>query len=183
MESTTVVRRDRPTVHISVRESAPTGDATVRALADLLADVLVGEQVDRRAEVGLHLVDEGEMTSLNRQHMGIDSPTDVLSFPVDGAGVPSDPSAPAARGSASGSGTAPTLVGDVVLCAAVAQRNAPGHAGSFDSELRLLVVHSALHLCGWDHDTSEGRGAMWERERFHMERLGVTPPRDPWDPS
>ena len=74
------------------------------------------------------LVDEGRIQELNRDHRGIDRPTDVLSFPVDGTG----PSA------------GPRELGDVVICAAHTE------------DLEEAVVHGVLHLAGHDHETDGG---------------------------
>ena len=73
-------------------------------------------------------VDEDEIRSLNREHRGLDRPTDVLSFPVDGTG-------PVAG---------PRELGDVVIC--------PDHT----DDLKEAVVHGVLHLCGYDHETDGG---------------------------
>jgi probable rRNA maturation factor len=73
-------------------------------------------------------VDEGEMRRLNREHRGRDEATDVLSFPVDGAGAVAGP----------------RELGDVVVCAARAQ------------DPLEAVVHGVLHLCGYDHETDAG---------------------------
>lgn len=169
MSSPTLERPGRPTVHISIGSGVVGTDDLASQLAGLLGDVLDLEGVTGRAEVGLHLVGTGEIQRLNAEHMGVDAPTDVLSFPVDGSG-----------GADSDGDTPPPLVGDVVLCAEVARRNAASHAGTELDECRLLVVHGALHLCGWDHSDSQERAAMWARERQVMELLGVTPPKDPW---
>ena len=74
------------------------------------------------------LVSPEEIRELNGRHRGIDRPTDVLSFPVDGAG----------------SSVGPRELGDVVIC--------PEHA----ADLVEAVVHGVLHLCGYDHETDSG---------------------------
>lgn len=136
-------------------------------LAGLLAAALAHEGVPAVAEVSLQLVSETTIGELNEAHLGSTGPTDVLSFPLDGVDGPStDDEA--------------WMVGDVVVCPAVAALQAPTHAGDLDAELALLVVHAALHLCGWDHGDSESRDAMWARERELMEALGCMPARDPW---
>lgn len=114
---------------------------------------LEGEGVTA-GQVDLHFVDRDEIAELNRAHLGGDGPTDVLSFPYE-----DDPSAVAA-----GSGQATVLLGDVVICAEVAAGQAPEHAGSFDDELALLVVHGVLHVLGWDHADAEEATAMQQRE-------------------
>ncbi|MDG1412108.1 MAG: rRNA maturation RNase YbeY [Acidimicrobiales bacterium] len=92
-------------------------------------------------ELNLLFVETDSIHELNREHMGKDRPTDVLSFPLDDDdGLPGE-----------------TLLGDVVVCPAVAAANAPEHdgqghhRGSVDDEIALLVVHGVLHVLGYDH--------------------------------
>ena len=73
-------------------------------------------------------VEVDEITRLNREHRGLDRPTDVLSFPVDGPG-------PA---------TGPRELGDVVICL------------EHTSDATEAVVHGVLHLCGYDHEADDG---------------------------
>jgi len=121
--------------------------------ASLAARVLVDEGMSGDAEMGLLFVDEDEMTGLNREHMGAEGPTDVLSFPIDGAEA-------ADQG----------LVGDVVICPAVATRQAAEHGVEADDEMALLVVHGVLHLLGMDHAEAGEAAAMREREQHHLRR-------------
>ncbi|HKN95435.1 MAG TPA: rRNA maturation RNase YbeY [Thermoleophilaceae bacterium] len=74
-------------------------------------------------------VNEDEIRALNRDHRGKDAPTDVLSFPVDGAG-------PVSSG--------PRELGDVVICR------------EHTTDVIEAVVHGVLHLCGYDHETDSG---------------------------
>ena len=113
------------------------------------------------------------MADLNKRFMGADGPTDVLAFPLD------DP-IDAGRWPDSGStgpdreppevAELPMLLGDVVVCPAVAARQAPEHAGSYDDELALLVVHGVLHVLGMDHADPEEAAAMQARERELLDR-------------
>jgi probable rRNA maturation factor len=80
------------------------------------------------AHLAVALVDEDEIRRLNREHRGRDRPTDVLSFPVDEAGV----------------ATGPRELGDVVICPA------------YTEDMTEAVVHGVLHLCGYDHETDDG---------------------------
>lgn len=117
-------------------------------------------------ELTLTFVDRAEITELNREHMGVDGPTDVLSFPLDASSV----DGPTGDSSASvGPLGAPVLLGDVVICPAVAADSAPTHAGSIDDELALLVVHGVLHVLGHDHTGADDSARMRERERLHLE--------------
>jgi len=116
-------------------------------LARLAAAVLAAEGRDDD-ELSLSFVTEDEMADLHVRYLGEAGPTDVLSFPLDEDG----------------------LLGDVVVCPAVAARANPADPGA---ELRLLVVHGVLHLLGYDHEADEERAAMWERQERYS---GVTVP-------
>ena len=63
------------------------------------------------------------------------------------------------------------LLGDVVICPAVAARNAPAHAGTFADEIALLVVHGILHVLGMDHATPDETEVMQARERDLLGRF------------
>ena len=78
--------------------------------------------------LSLSLVDEARIRELNREHRGLDRPTDVLSFPIDG------------REATAG----PRELGDVVVCPARA------------ADVVEAAVHGVLHLCGYDHETDDG---------------------------
>ena len=64
----------------------------------------------------------------------------------------------------------PVLLGDIVICPAVAYRNAPEHAGNYDDEVALLVVHGLLHLMGMDHQEDEEAEEMEAKERELLAR-------------
>ncbi|MGB6058787.1 MAG: rRNA maturation RNase YbeY [Microthrixaceae bacterium] len=158
-------------------------------LTDLIANVLQSEGIPGSAEASLTLVDPDVIAELKAQHLdGDGSPTDVLSFPIDGAYDGTDApegDADVVVGAADASGSAEVeavtwLVGDIVLCPDVAAAQAAEHAGTVDDEMALLVVHGALHLVGWDHDDPDSQSAMWNRERELMKQFHRTPARDPW---
>jgi probable rRNA maturation factor len=115
----------------------------------LAADVLRTEGVT--GELTLTFVDRAEIAALNREHLGHAGPTDVLSYPLD-AGHDDQPGVP-------------VLLGDVVVCPAVAADQAGSHAGTLDDELALLVVHGVLHVLGHDHAASDETAVMRARER------------------
>ena len=116
--------------------------------------VLAARGVKGETEVSLLFVDEDAMAALNQQFLGKSGPTDVLSFPIEDEPGPTGRS-PDLGGS--GPGVSPdegtlTLLGDVVICPAVAAANAVEHEVSLDDEVALLVVHGLLHLLGLDHE-------------------------------
>jgi probable rRNA maturation factor len=127
---------------------------TVARWADLAKQVLIARGVKGETEVSLLFLDEDAIAALNEQFLGKSGPTDVLSFPIE------DEPGPTGRSpdfGGSGPGASPeegalTLLGDVVICPAVAARNAVEHEVSLDDEIALLVVHGLLHLLGMDHE-------------------------------
>jgi probable rRNA maturation factor len=141
-----------------------------------LADaVLRAEGVRGHAELSLLFVAEDEIAALNEEFMDASGPTDVLAFPIDADGatfveVTSTPmTATGPHKSEPDPADLPLLLGDVVVCPAVAARQAPEHAGTLDDELALLVVHGVLHVLGWDHATDAERDRMRARERDLLE--------------
>jgi probable rRNA maturation factor len=141
----------------------------VQRWVELAQNVLLAEGVSGDAELSLLFVDEDTISGLNRRFMDADGPTDVLAFPID------DPGSAAPRADASGPVVGPVLLGDVVVCPAVAERQAPDHGASYDDELALLVVHGVLHVLGHDHAAVEETARMQARERellgrFHRRR-------------
>lgn len=132
--------------------------------------VLGAEGVRGGTELSIFFVDEPNMVELNREHMGEDGSTDVLSFPIDGGEVVEVIAGPS--GGTKGPdrspidrGDLPLLLGDIVVCPEVARAQAPLHAGNLDDELALLVTHGVLHILGWDHEDDAQRERMWARER------------------
>jgi probable rRNA maturation factor len=139
----------------------------------LALSVLHDQGVRGLAELSLLFVGETEISELNEQYMGKADPTDVLAFPLDGHDVTH---AVMETGASRGPdrapldpGDMPLLLGDVVLCPAVARRQAPAHAGTLDDELALLVVHGILHVLGHDHATDDEAAAMRAIERQMLE--------------
>ena len=152
----------------------------------LLAEsVLDAEGVPSRGELSLVFVDEPTMADLNSRHMGATGSTDVLAFPLEEPGLwegrwPDNGTSGPDRPS-SAAGAMPLLLGDVVVCPAVAARQAaehgggPHHAGRVDDEIALLVVHGILHVLGMDHAEPAEAEAMKARERELLGRFHPAP--------
>jgi probable rRNA maturation factor len=130
-------------------------------LARVVATALDGVKAGGPASIGLILSDDAELAALNEAHLGVAGPTDVLSFPLEpnpGFALP-----PGAR---------PHL-GDIVVsverAAAQAAAGLGGQTGdvrgSPADELRLLVTHGVLHVCGLDHAEPAEEAAMRALER------------------
>jgi probable rRNA maturation factor len=135
---------------------------------------LADEGVRGLAELSVMFISEADMAELNELHMGKPGPTDVLAFPIDAHDV-TEVVVPtgATRGpdrAPADPGDLPLLLGDVVLCPAVAAAQAPEHAGTLDDEFALLVVHGILHVLGYDHAEADEATVMRTREREILER-------------
>ena len=140
---------------------------------DLATNVLHDSGVRGEAELSLVFVDESVMADLNKRFMDAEGPTDVLAFPIDdpidGGRWPDSGSTGPDREPLELT-ELPMLLGDVVVCPAVAARQAPEHAGSYVDELALLVVHGVLHVLGMDHADAEETATMQARERELLDR-------------
>lgn len=110
------------------------------------------EEAQANAELSIALVDEEEIRELNARYRGKDYPTDVLSFQSETPEheVPVN---------------VPYLLGDVVICPAVATRQAKEYGQTFDQEMGLLLTHGILHLLGYDHEAEPEAEEMEARER------------------
>ena len=159
-------------VFVANEQSAHPVD-TVRWMK-LAEAVLAAEGVKGDAELSVLFVDEGSIADLNNRFLGRDGPTDVLAFPMDEEPVEGGRS-PDSGGTGPGwvpgePDDMPLLIGDIVICPAVAAGNAPDHAGTYDDELALLVVHGVLHLLGMDHVDDDEAAAMEKREQELLDR-------------
>jgi probable rRNA maturation factor len=117
------------------------------------------QQSAPEGDLTLVLTNDAQIQALDRDFLGKDAPTDVLSFPAS----ETDPD------------TGCRYLGDIVISVprAEAQSIAMGH--SLEAELSLLVVHGVLHLLGHDHAGVEEKARMWAAQSEILTRLGITP--------
>lgn len=115
--------------------------------------VLEGENI-ADYEISLAFVDHATIQGLNRRYLGLDEPTDVLSFPLS-------------------EGTSRRLDGELVIGALVALEQAKSRGHDVQAELALYVIHGLLHLCGYDDQTPAASARMRERERYYLQMLGL----------
>jgi len=171
-------------IDLTIRPGTPS-IAPGRAIARAIARALTAAGAPSPGAVGLTLAGDAELAELNERHMGMYGPTDVLSFPMlSPVAFPTHEGEPASRRSAARPFPLPPgtrqPIGDIVVSVerAVEQAEA-GHGGqtgdvrwSPTDELRLLVTHGTLHLCGWDHADPAEEAEMRALERTLLE----TPP-------
>jgi probable rRNA maturation factor len=123
------------------------------SLARLAEAVLSGEGV-RRATISLTLVDNATIHRINREHLGHDWPTDVLSFRLSEPGEPE-------------------LVGELVVSTEMALTTATELGADPTEELALYVAHGLLHLCGYDDSCAAEARLMRAREYLVLKRAGL----------
>lgn len=112
-------------------------------------------------EVTLVVTDDEAVAELNRHYRGVEGPTDVLSFSAQEPAT--DPSGAPMTGFVSAPEMAAYL-GDIVIALPFTRRQAGELGRPLSDELRLLAVHGALHLLGYDHAEPEEEAAMWARQ-------------------
>ena len=122
-----------------------------QAIRTITTAVLKGER--RVADVMVTFLGPTRMRALNREHLGHDRPTDVISFAL-----------PTPEG---------RLVGDIYICRAVATAQARTLGVPVREELIRLVVHGTLHVLGYDHPAGEARtrSPMWRRQERYVRKL------------
>jgi probable rRNA maturation factor len=126
-----------------------------------------------RRDFNICFVDDRAIAEFNAQYRGQARPTDVLSFPWDGAAA-HPTGRPAGRRAKAKPGRAREfdhLLGDVVISVETARRNARREGHSMRQEIRWLILHGLLHLLGYDHATDQGEMTALEHEL--RARLGI----------
>ena len=125
-------------------------DVDVETLGRQARFVIERLRIHPQAELSVVLVGEEAMTDLHVRWMNEPGPTDVLSFPMDELRRPGDDEEPE-----------PGMLGDVVICPQVAQRQAQAAGHARDDEMALLLTHGILHLIGYDHAEPEEHTEMF----------------------
>lgn len=109
------------------------------------------------SELSIILTNDARLHELNLNYLGVDSPTDVLSFPAS----ETDPE------------TGSHYIGDILISIPRAQDQANAADHSLEAEVQLLVVHGVLHLTGHDHAKAEEKARMWKAQAEILEGLGL----------
>ena len=146
--------------HVRRRSGARPDRPTLRKVC---AAALAGEGVTGPVVLTITVVDDEEIHRINREHRGVDKPTDVLSFPLvdDETAFALPPGVP-------------RELGDVIVSypRVVAQAEEYGH--SVEREFAYLVVHGVLHIMGHDHEEPDEQAVMRAREEAALAAVGLT---------
>lgn len=137
-------------------EIADEQDAHVVTYERLIAAVkqILGEAGYTSGEVSIAIVDDAAMHTLNRQYLQHDYPTDVLSFVLEEDET--------------------RLIGQLIVSADYAAREAPTFGWTTDDELLLYTIHGALHLVGYDDLEPDLKAEMREQEVAYLSHFGLT---------
>ena len=106
------------------------------AIREAIEKVLQHEKVENKVEIAVTLVSPEEIRRLNRKFRSVDRVTDVLSFPMDEEALPFQTS---------------VFLGDMIVCPERIFLQAPLYQTTYKEEFCLMVIHSTLHLLGYDH--------------------------------
>ena len=109
------------------------------------------------SELSIILTNDARLQELNLNYLGIDAPTDVLSFPAS----ETDPE------------TGAHYMGDILISIPRAQIQAEAAGHPLEAEVQLLVIHGVLHLIGHDHAEAEEKARMWKAQAEILEKLGL----------
>ena len=110
------------------------------------------------ADLTIVLTDDTQLHELNLEYLGLDAPTDVLSFPA----AEPDPE------------TGVLYLGDILISIPRATQQAQTAGHPVEAEVQLLVIHGTLHLLGYDHARAEEKARMWSAQGEVMSRLGLS---------
>ena len=134
-------------------------DFTESALLERAARLTLDlESAPTDADITIVLTDDAQLHELNREYLGVDAPTDVLSFPAS----ETDPE------------TGTPYLGDILISIPRAREQAQAAGHPLEAEVQLLVVHGTLHLLGHDHAEAEEKARMWKAQAEVMSRLGLS---------
>jgi probable rRNA maturation factor len=142
-----------------------------KLLSTVYKRVLEDMNMDDNYEASVILTDNGEIRELNREHRGIDSPTDVLSFPMrnyDDLGNSCEEDIEDMD-----MDTGEIVLGDIVISLERADEQSKDYGHSFEREISFLMVHGMLHLLGYDHIEEDDRKVMRSREESILSSLNI----------
>lgn len=142
-----------------------------------VAAALAFEKVTTPVEIGLQIVSEEEIRTLNRDYREIDRVTDVLSFPMleyEEGELPCERVERAMQEGETDPETEEVPLGDIIICQKRAKEQAAEYGHSFEREMAFLSVHSVLHLLGYDHMVPEEEKVMFSKQEEILNGIGLT---------
>lgn len=140
---------------------------------DVIEAALHMEGFPYEAEVNLLFVSTEGIQEINREYRQIDAPTDVLSFPLISYPAPGDFTGIDQDGDNFHPDTGEALLGDIILCIDKVKEQAKSYGHSEKREYAFLILHSILHLLGYDHMTQEESDVMEGKQNKILGKMGI----------
>lgn len=132
------------------------------------------EKVPYETEISLTVVDLDTIHQINKEHRGVDRPTDVLSFPqIDAVEIGRIDWDHMDVASCTNYDTEEVILGDIILCDAKAKEQSEEYGHSLEREICFLVAHSMFHLLGYDHMTEEDEKLMVNKQESVLQYLSI----------
>ncbi len=122
----------------------------------VINEALMVEGISKDYEVSISFVENSEIRELNREYRGVDSETDVLSFPMEDEFEIST-----------------LLLGDIIISIERAKEQSLEYGHTLEREIAYLTAHSMFHLMGYDHMNEEEKKIMRNKEKQVMKNLGI----------
>lgn len=128
------------------------------------------EELEKNYEVSVIIVDDEEIRAINKEHRDIDKSTDVLSFPmvefVNGELISDEGDYDMDLDE--------LMLGDIIISAQTAKRQAIEFGHSFEREMAFLTAHSCFHLLGYDHMKETEESVMLNKQESILKEMGLT---------
>jgi probable rRNA maturation factor len=141
-------------IHVKTRPGMHEG-ISPKLLKKAAQQTLEHQAAPKPHSMTILLSDDSQLQTLNRDYLGIDAPTDVLSFPSGEIDLESGEK----------------YLGDVVISVSRAEQQAKTSGHPLEAEIQLLVVHGVLHLLGFDHANATEKSRMWKAQGEILESL------------
>lgn len=141
----------------------------------VMEEILTEENCPYEAQVNLLITDNEGIREFNRQHRGVDAPTDVLSFPMICFEKEADFTvAETDTADYFEPESGELILGDIIISADKVREQACKYGHSLKREFAFLVAHSMLHLCGYDHMEADKAEEMEQKQEKALTALGIT---------
>lgn len=154
------------------QEEIAVDDNIINIIKKTIELCIKSENLDKDYEISVIIVDDEEIRSINKEHRDIDRATDVLSFPMvefSNGQLISD------EGDYN-IDLDELMLGDIIISAETAKRQAEEYGHSFEREMAFLTAHSCFHLLGYDHMEQDEEKIMISKQESILTEMGLTRP-------
>ena len=151
------------------QKSSPIPGETIKLIEKAIKLCVKRKGFPVPCEANVTLTDNDGIQKINKEHRGIDKPTDVLSFPL----VEYSNGEPCIEPGDIDPDTGRVFIGDIIISVDKAKEQAQKYGHSRDREFAFLAVHGALHLLGYDHESKEDEKIMFSIQEDILEEMGL----------